>query len=183
MSATPVSLPLDIPIEEECFPEYHPQYFYHANPGEILDGGFELKAKLGYGRTSTVWLAQDTRWRFLCPKPYVVIKICDNRYSDEEESRHELNISNHIAASALGNQALDFIRLVKESFEISGPHGRHLCLVFQPMRESIWLLRRRFGADKVKIEMIDNFKHFIGNMLEGLAVLHSKCHVIHTGKS
>jgi hypothetical protein len=56
----PIQLPLDIPIEEECFPEYHPHHFYHANPGEVLDGRFELKVKLGYGCTSTVWLAEHT---------------------------------------------------------------------------------------------------------------------------
>ncbi|KAI9708347.1 MAG: hypothetical protein M1820_004051 [Bogoriella megaspora] len=170
----------DCPLEEECFPEYHSKSFYHANPGEVLDGRFELKAKVGYGRTSTVWLAQIIGWRrSLQPEQYVVIKICDNR-SGGEDARHELDISNHIASSASGDSALDFIRLVKDNFEISSPHGQHLCLVFEPMRESIWLLRRRFGADKVMMGAIDNFKHFIRNILEGLSVLHSKCHIIHT---
>ena len=75
------------------------------------------------------------------------------------------------------------LRLAQESFEISGPHGEHLCLVREPLREPIWLLRRRFGADKVQLEDIDNFKHFISHILKGLSILHTECHVAHTGKS
>ena len=60
-TAAPKSLPSDIPVEEELIPGYNPKRFYHPHPGEILDGRYELKAKIGWGITSTVWLAQDVR--------------------------------------------------------------------------------------------------------------------------
>lgn len=57
--ATHKSLPLDDPVDEERIPGYDPKYFYHPNPGDILNRRYELKAKIGWGTSSTVWLAQD----------------------------------------------------------------------------------------------------------------------------
>ena len=45
--ATPESLPLDDPVDEEMIPGYDPKYFYHPNPGDILDRRYELKTKIG----------------------------------------------------------------------------------------------------------------------------------------
>ena len=60
-SAMPESLPLSVPVDEENVPGYRPEYFYPANPGDVLNGRYELKAKIGCGSSSTVWLARDTR--------------------------------------------------------------------------------------------------------------------------
>jgi hypothetical protein len=53
----PESLPLDVLVDEENVPGYRPQYFYPANPGDVLNRRYELKAKIGWGSSSTVWLA------------------------------------------------------------------------------------------------------------------------------
>jgi hypothetical protein len=53
-------LPLGIAVDEENVPGYRPEYFYPANPGDVLSGRYELKAKIGWGSSSTVWLARDT---------------------------------------------------------------------------------------------------------------------------
>jgi len=58
--ATPKHLPLDVPVDEEMIPGYDPKYFYHPNPGDVLDRRYDLKAKIGWGTSSTVWLARDT---------------------------------------------------------------------------------------------------------------------------
>jgi hypothetical protein len=57
--ATPKSLPLDVPVDEETIPGYDPKNFYHPDPGDILDHRYKLKAKIGWGTSSTVWLGQD----------------------------------------------------------------------------------------------------------------------------
>lgn len=46
-------------IEEEKTPYYRPDRFYPARLGEILGGRYQLATKLGYGSSSTVWLARD----------------------------------------------------------------------------------------------------------------------------
>lgn len=58
-SPAPELLPLSVPIDEEKLPSYRSADYYPANPGDVLDGRYELKAKVGWGSTSTVWLAQD----------------------------------------------------------------------------------------------------------------------------
>ena len=57
----PKSLPSDVLLEEERIPGYNPHDFFHPNPGDVLDHRYEMKAKIGWGTSSTVWLAQDIR--------------------------------------------------------------------------------------------------------------------------
>lgn len=45
--------------EEETIPRYCAQRFYPVRIGETLNGRFLVLAKIGYGTTSTVWLARD----------------------------------------------------------------------------------------------------------------------------
>lgn len=61
-SQVPEALPPDIPIDEENVPGYQPEVFYPANPGDVLNGRYELLAKVGWGTSSTVWLARNTSW-------------------------------------------------------------------------------------------------------------------------
>ena len=46
-------------IEEETQPKYHPDHFYPARLHEVVNDRYQIIAKLGYGITATVWLAQD----------------------------------------------------------------------------------------------------------------------------
>ena len=46
-------------VEEEAMPEYNPDHFYPARLGEIFNGRYQTVAKLGYGSSSTIWLARD----------------------------------------------------------------------------------------------------------------------------
>ena len=46
-------------IEEETQPKYNPDHFYPAKLREVLNDRYQLVAKLGYGVTATVWLAED----------------------------------------------------------------------------------------------------------------------------
>lgn len=46
-------------IDEESMPNYLLQRYYPVSLGEIFNKRYEVLVKLGYGRSSTVWLAQD----------------------------------------------------------------------------------------------------------------------------
>lgn len=52
----------DRKIEEEELPEYDPDHFYPVRLGEIFDGRFQTVTKLGYGSSSTIWLARDLQY-------------------------------------------------------------------------------------------------------------------------
>ncbi|KZZ89350.1 protein kinase domain protein [Moelleriella libera RCEF 2490] len=46
-------------IEEEAMPGYVAKRYYSARIGEIFEDRYQVIGKLGYGATSTVWLARD----------------------------------------------------------------------------------------------------------------------------
>jgi hypothetical protein len=46
-------------VEEENAPHYQPQHFYPVRLYEILNNRYQIAAKIGWGRSSTVWLARD----------------------------------------------------------------------------------------------------------------------------
>jgi serine/threonine-protein kinase SRPK3 len=54
-------IPADTRIEEETVPDYVATRYYPARIGEILYSRYQVVGKLGFGSTSTVWLARDLR--------------------------------------------------------------------------------------------------------------------------
>lgn len=50
------------PVEEELLSGYEPEQFYPARIGEIFNGRYHAVCKIGYGTTSTVWLARDLQY-------------------------------------------------------------------------------------------------------------------------
>jgi serine/threonine-protein kinase SRPK3 len=43
-------------------PEYKPENFYPVRLGEVFNNRFQTVAKLGYGSSSTIWLARDLQY-------------------------------------------------------------------------------------------------------------------------
>jgi serine/threonine-protein kinase SRPK3 len=110
---------------------------------------------------------------------YVALKICNNDHADAASASHELRISEHIAKVNPSHPGRKFVRTITDSFEATGPFGNHLCLVYEPMREPIWLLQRRFPDERYPPNLLRWTLQYI---LTGLDYLHSECHVIHTGE-
>jgi serine/threonine-protein kinase SRPK3 len=46
-------------IEEETLPDYLAERYYPVRIGELLESRYQVVGKLGFGVTSTVWLARD----------------------------------------------------------------------------------------------------------------------------
>ena len=58
-SRPPRILPSDVLVEEERVPDYRPEFYYPANPGQVLNNRYKILTKIGWGTASTVWLAED----------------------------------------------------------------------------------------------------------------------------
>jgi hypothetical protein len=58
MSTTSHLLPASTLVEEEENPDYDPKRFYPARVGEIIQK-YQIVSKLGWGTSSTVWLAKE----------------------------------------------------------------------------------------------------------------------------
>jgi hypothetical protein len=46
-------------VDEEITPVYDSKYYYAAKPGEVLADRYQTLVKVGWGVSSTVWLARD----------------------------------------------------------------------------------------------------------------------------
>ncbi|KAB5583084.1 hypothetical protein GE09DRAFT_289850 [Coniochaeta sp. 2T2.1] len=79
-------------FEEEKTPYYSPDRFYAMRLGQTLNQRYQIVTKLGYGSSSTVWLAKDLhRWRWLQER-FVAIKVnAISRHSGDGAAEKELS--------------------------------------------------------------------------------------------
>ncbi|KAI9802702.1 MAG: hypothetical protein M1825_002724 [Sarcosagium campestre] len=160
----PVLLSTEDLIEEETLPRYCPQHYYPVRLGETLNDRYLVVAKLGFGASSTVWLARDiqTRWWWQANR-FVTLKILTNGLVEKSAASTELEISRCIAATDPNSEA--------------GPDATHVGLVFAPMRESVSKFQRRLSNGRLPGYFL---KPLLEMVLTGLDFLHTECHVIHT---
>ncbi|KAJ5145709.1 serine/threonine-protein kinase [Penicillium bovifimosum] len=146
-----------------------------TNPGEVLAERFQLLVKIGWGSQSTVWLARDiSRFKWQHERT-VALKIINSNSADD--ARHEKEIESHIAQQNPGHRGRVILRTCLDDVEVTGPDGRHICLVYEPMREPIWILQRRFVDRRIPLLIAKAYIYFL---LSGLDYLHSECKVVHS---
>ncbi|KND93789.1 Serine/threonine-protein kinase SRPK, partial [Tolypocladium ophioglossoides CBS 100239] len=167
---------IDEPIDEELLPGDRLRYFYPMQLDETLDSRFKTIAKLGFGGGSTVWLAENLkfkRWRKSSGPRYVSIKIpaLDTNASGERMK------SKLIANANPSHEGLSFIRIPIDEFKLQGPQGTHSCLVYEPMRETLFRFQRRLPQQRLALPL---FRCYIFLLLQTLDYLHTECRLIHT---
>ncbi|KAL9635251.1 MAG: hypothetical protein Q9204_002683 [Flavoplaca sp. TL-2023a] len=64
-----------------------------------------------------------------------------------------------------------------DEFRHAGPHGVHVCLVFEVMGEDLVALGRRYCDQKLPVHLV---KQVARQLLLGLDYLHRSCKVVHT---
>ncbi|KZF23939.1 kinase-like protein [Xylona heveae TC161] len=120
------SLPNEPLLEEERNPDYDPRRFYPARAGEVIRN-YRLNSKLGWGTGST-------------------ITNCFER--DRKSAFVEFRISQHISqiAASSKHRGRNYVRSIEDSFTITGPFGEHLILVYEPLREPLWMVGRHLNS-------------------------------------
>lgn len=110
------------------------------------------------------------------------MKIC-NSDGTEEDTTHELDITTQLLSANPQYPGRAALGTAIEGFVATSPKGRsHLVLVFEPLREPLWLFRRRIThADYVTHESLPLIKTYLRILLEGLDYMHTQGHIIHTG--
>ncbi|KAH1722133.1 hypothetical protein KXX60_008495 [Aspergillus fumigatus] len=159
-----------IELDEETLPTYRPEKYYPVTQGEVLNDRYQIIAKIGYGVTSTVWLAKD-----LIASIYVVLKVYVTGQCRDHE--RELHIYKQINQVETNHPGRNFIRKLRDHFYIQGPHGRHVCLVHEPLGTSADVLVKMSPGH---VMTLDDMKPAIRQLLVALDFLHSECQIIHT---
>jgi serine/threonine-protein kinase SRPK3 len=157
-------------IEEETVHGYKAEHYYPVHIGEVFQDRYRVIRKIGYGSASTVWLCRDLRNE----KKYVALKVYINR----SKVHREMPIYTHINAIKTDHDGQKNLRKLLDSFEITGPHGKHICLahkVFSMCMEDFrgYLPNRYFSADLIR--------EIFGYILRALHFLRKEAHVVHTG--
>lgn len=157
--------PLDLPVHRRGG-------FYNAFLGALLNSRYRIVRKLGWGQHASVWLAQDVK-----KTKYFAIKILTAHATQMQSSvAEELGILRRITEQArkTNHPGHNHVLTLRESFELSSAHGRHLCLVHDAL--GVFPALFKYGR-QLPIPLV---KHVSRQLLEALDFLHCKCHVIHT---
>ncbi|EFE38193.1 protein kinase, putative [Trichophyton verrucosum HKI 0517] len=143
----------NIAIEEEAIPDYKADRFYPVKLGEVFEGRFQVIAKLGFGSSSTIWLARDLRHvspHSLCLKylavitlsnccrrhEYVALKVYMHTSKYLREPPFYDHISRHLTNTKSQYERQN-IRRVLSTFQLAGPHGIHPVLVCEASQMSL----------------------------------------------
>ncbi|KAE8366750.1 CMGC protein kinase [Aspergillus caelatus] len=153
---------------------YKSKDFYPAKPGEVLADRYQILVKVGWGTTSTVWFVRDMRSNEDEPEGVVALKIAN---TNSHIADNECAIEQYIAGKDSSHRGLAVLRTSSECFEITGPEGRQVCLAYEPMREPLWLFRRRFNDGMIPLPLL---KAYIRILLVGIDYLHTECKTVHT---
>ncbi|KAJ5709488.1 hypothetical protein N7493_010822 [Penicillium malachiteum] len=155
-------------LEEERFEQFRQGQYYPAKIGDVLTSRYQVVGKLGFGTTSTVWLARDLQ----CHR-YVSLKI----YTLHEDNQEEFKIYKQLNQGSSRHPGHAHIRKVLDIFTISSSGGSHSCLVQIPMWESFRDLLYRNPNHRFTDDLL---KSGLMQILLALDYLHTECKLVHT---
>jgi serine/threonine protein kinase len=92
---------------------------------------------------------------------------------------NEVAISQYIKSIDAEHPGIQMLRVVLDEFQITGPHGTHQCLVFEPLGISFTKFRHRFPEGGLNPEVL---QWAVQQVLLGLDFLH-QAGIVHTGIS
>ncbi|KAI9744041.1 MAG: serine/threonine protein kinase, CMGC group [Candelina submexicana] len=157
---------------EENLDRYRPGGYHFVHLGDVFNDRYVVVRKLGYGQYSTVWLARDTR-----VNRHVALKILTADSYGGEKDVYELSILRHIKNANPDHPGYKHVVCLLDEFRHAGPHGDHVCLVFEVMGEDLVGLARRYCDGKLPVHLV---KQVARQLLLGLDYLHRSCMVVHT---
>ncbi|KAG6165115.1 hypothetical protein E4U51_004603 [Claviceps purpurea] len=165
-------IPADERIEEETLPNYATSQYYPVTIGEIFRARYQVVGKLGFGTTSTVWLARD-----LSERRHVALKLYIGSGSMVRSLDNEINAYKRIENSSIKHPGRSAVRALLDSFHVDGPHGSHQCLVHPPLWDSVFGFRHRNPMRRFPGQIM---ALVLERLFQALDLLHQECHIAHT---
>ena len=154
--------------EDYCKGGYHP-----VQVGETYNNGkYIVVRKLGWGHFSTVWLSRDT-----ANGKHVALKVVRSAAHYTETAIDEIKLLNKIVQANPNHPGRKHVVSLLDSFEHKGPHGVHVCMVFEVLGENLLGLIKRWNHRGIPMPLV---KQITKQVLLGLDYLHRDCGIIHT---
>mmetsp|Transcript_11901 Transcript_11901/g.19453 ORF Transcript_11901/g.19453 Transcript_11901/m.19453 type:complete len:551 (-) Transcript_11901:282-1934(-) len=150
---------------------YHP-----VKIGDVYNGRYTVHRKLGWGHFSTVWLATDSNIEDdTDPHKCVALKIQKSASQYTEAAEDEIDLLKAVNREC-GVSGRYIIKLLNQ-FKIYGPHGKHICMVFELMGRNLLHMIKKHNYRGIPMNIC---KRITYQILLGLDFLHRKCKIIHT---
>lgn len=105
-------IPSHVAIEEETVPDYVASRYYPVRIGEVFQDRYQAVSKLGFGTSSTAWLARDLEGdASYHRKTQVYTKVAD--ISTANSCRRYVTLKMYISCAALGNHVDDELEMYR----------------------------------------------------------------------
>ncbi|KAJ1789937.1 serine/threonine protein kinase, CMGC [Coemansia sp. RSA 2523] len=125
-------------VEEEDIEDYRKGGYHPVKIGDSFKAErYKVVRKLGWGHFSTVWLAYDHDKGI-----HVALKIVKSAAHYTEAALDEIELCTRTVSVKEPHVGRDFVAKMLDSFEHSGPNGRHVCMVFEVLGENLLSLLR-----------------------------------------
>ncbi|GAW18733.1 hypothetical protein ANO14919_082150 [Xylariales sp. No.14919] len=166
-------IPVDQIIEEEQLPDYRASRYYPVRIGEVIRDRYQVVGKLGFGATSTVWLARD-----LSGRRHVALKLFIHSASMGGQLDNELNMYKRMKErGSRFHPGRSAVRELLDSFDVEGPDGQHRCLVHPPLWDSVLTFLHRNPVRRLPKPVLAGVLQYVFLALD---FLHNECSIIHT---
>ncbi|KAL4787143.1 kinase-like protein [Aspergillus varians] len=154
--------------EDYCKGGYHP-----VQIGELYNNGrYVVVRKLGWGHFSTVWLSRD-----VTTGKHVALKVVRSAAHYTETAIDEIKLLNRIVQANPSHPGRKHVVSLLDSFEHKGPHGVHVCMVFEVLGENLLGLIKKWNHRGIPMALV---KQITKQVLLGLDYMHRECGIIHT---
>ncbi|DBA96225.1 TPA: hypothetical protein ACH3X3_002421 [Trebouxia sp. C0006] len=157
--------------EDEGTDGYKKGGYHPVKIGELYNTGrYVVVRKLGWGHFSTVWLVRDT-----VSGREGAMKVQKSAQHYSEAAQDEIKLLSEIRDGDPDDKA-HCCRLY-DWFEHTGPHGRHICMIFEVLGDNLLSLIKQYDYRGIPIPVVQRLAKQI---LTGLHYLHTDRKIIHT---
>ncbi|KAF7727921.1 serine/threonine protein kinase, CMGC group [Apophysomyces ossiformis] len=158
---------------EEDLEDYRKGGYHPVAIGDRLgEGRYIIVRKLGWGHFSTVWLARDTLLN-----AHVALKIVKSAKDFTQSALEEIKLLDKIKKTNPASPGYQHVAQLLHHFWHTGPNGKHVCMAFEVLGESLLSLIKRYNYRGIPQPIV---KRISKQILQGLDYLHRECGVIHT---
>ena len=155
--------------QNERAKEYRKGGYHPVVVGEVYHERYRIVKKLGWGYFSTVWLVWDYE-----TGTYQALKVQKSAEHYRDAAYDEIKLlSNIMEADPHKDRCC---ARMNDFFEHVGPHGTHVCMVFDVLGENLLSLIERYEYHGIPIPIV---KSIAQQVLIGLEHIHS-IEIIHT---